>query len=167
MKRLVLLDADVIIDLHTLGLFESLAKGYDVSVARSVFHEARYYPYHGKTHRIDIKDKVTIIDAHDEAEILKVKREAYEALLGIDPGETESIAYISSTEKDILFCTCDTSAIRLVSYMGLEHKSISMEKALQGIGKSIKGLSIKHSEKHFQENIKSGKALRIQYKKIR
>lgn len=167
MKKLVLLDADVIIDLHTLGLFDALAKGYDVYVARTVFQEARYYPCYGKMHRIEIKDKVTVVDALDETALLKVKREAHEALLGIDPGETESIAYICTTEREILFCTCDKSAIRLVSYMGLEQNSISVEKALRGIGRTIKHLHVKHSEKHFQENLKTGQVLKIQYKKLK
>jgi hypothetical protein len=37
MKKLLLLDADVIIDLHALGLFEKIAKTYDVHVTRTVF----------------------------------------------------------------------------------------------------------------------------------
>lgn len=166
MKKLVLLDADVIIDLHTLDLFDAITKGYDVYVARTVLHEARYYPCQDKSQRIDIKDKVTIVDVIDDSSILTVKLEARAALLGIDPGETESIAYVNTTVKDILFCTCDQSAIRMISYMGLEHKSISMEKVLRGIGKSVKSLYTKHSEKYFQENIKLGKILRVQYKKL-
>ncbi len=166
MKKLVLLDADVIIDLHTFDLFDAITKGYEVYVARTVLQEALYYPYRGRNQRIDIKDKATIVDANDEAALVTVKREAREALLGIDPGETESVAYLSVTDKDILFCTCDSSAIRLVSYMGLEQRTISMERALKGIGKSTKSLRFKHGEKYFQENIQTGKVLRIQYKKL-
>ena len=43
MKKLLLLDADVVIDLHSLGLFEKMSKSYDMFVTRKVFEEAKYY----------------------------------------------------------------------------------------------------------------------------
>ncbi|MBW2650260.1 MAG: hypothetical protein JRC66_04455 [Deltaproteobacteria bacterium] len=65
MKKLLLLDADVIMDLHTLGLFEKITKTYEVSVARTVVDEAQYFKRGGKKHKIDISDSVTIIDNVD------------------------------------------------------------------------------------------------------
>ncbi len=165
MRKLVLLDADVIIDLHSLQLFDAVTKSYDVYVARTVLREARYYPYKNQVYPIDIKDKVTVVDVLDEQSLLKVMLEAREAFLGIDPGEAESIAYLCTSEKNILFCTCDHSAIQLISCLDLEHKSISLEKALQGIGQHSKNLYPRHREKVFKDNIKEGKVLRIQYKK--
>ena len=55
---------------------------------------------------------------------MDVRNEAKEAWLGIDPGELESIAYLSTTEEEVTFCTCDKAAIKLISYMELETKSI-------------------------------------------
>jgi len=43
MRRLLLLDADVVIDLHALGLFEKIGKAYDICLTRNIFEEARYY----------------------------------------------------------------------------------------------------------------------------
>ena len=43
MRKSLLLDADVIIDLHSLGLFERISKAYDICLTRNVFEEARYY----------------------------------------------------------------------------------------------------------------------------
>jgi hypothetical protein len=51
MKKLLLLDADVVIDLHSLGLFEKICKSYRVFVTREVLNEAKYYKkvgYHSK-----------------------------------------------------------------------------------------------------------------------
>ena len=42
MRKLLLLDADVIIDLHALGLFGKINKAYDICLTRNVFEEARY-----------------------------------------------------------------------------------------------------------------------------
>ena len=43
MRKLLLLDADVIIDLYTLGLFEKINKAFDIWLTRNVLEEARYY----------------------------------------------------------------------------------------------------------------------------
>ena len=42
MRKLLLLDADVIMDLHTLGLFGKIKKSYDICLTRAVFEEAIY-----------------------------------------------------------------------------------------------------------------------------
>lgn len=87
MRKLLLLDADVVMDLHTLGLFERIKKAYDVCVTRVVFEEARYYKKDGIKHKIEIKDLAIIEDI--DLEILKsVKREAREARPGLDPEES-------------------------------------------------------------------------------
>jgi len=96
----------------------------------------------------------------------EVQAEAKEAWLGIDPGELESIAYLSIAEEEVLFCTCDKAAIKLISYMELEKKSISVEKAVRGAGHHEKNLYPRHFEKMFKECIKDGKTRRIQFKKL-
>jgi len=165
MRKLLLLDADVIIDLHTLGLFGRITKTYDICLTREVFEEAKYYKKDGTTIEVDLKD-VLIIDNVD-LEILRwVQREAKKAMLGIDPGESTSIAYLSQTDEEITFCTCDQAAIKLMSYMELEEKAISLEKALKSAGYHGKKLYPRHLEKTFKKAVKEGKTLRIQFKKL-
>ncbi len=60
MRKLLLLDADVIIDLHTLGLFGKISKAYNICLTRDLFEEARYYKKDGTKIDIDIKDVVII-----------------------------------------------------------------------------------------------------------
>ena len=166
MKKLLLLDADVIIDLHTLGLFEKITKKYDIWVTRTVLGEAQYFKKEGKRERIDISNKVTVIDNVELDSLKKVQNEAKETRLGIDPGELESVAYMSNTEEEITFCTCDKAAIRLITYMGLESKSMSVEKAVKDAGHHKKNLYPRHFEKMFKDCIKDGETLRIQFKKL-
>jgi len=165
MQKLLLLDADVIIDLHALDLFEKVSKAYDICLARNVFEEARYYKKDGAKIVIDIKD-VTIIEDIDIESLRKVKREAKEAKLGIDPGESTSIVYLIQAEEEITFCTCDQAAIKLIAYMELEQKSISLEKALRNAGYHEKNLYPRHLEKTFKTYIEEGKTLRIQFKRL-
>ena len=78
MRKLLLLDADVIIDLHTLGLFRRITKTYNIFLTREVFEEAKYYKKDGTKIEIDLKD-VTITDIVDLENLRKVQREAKEA----------------------------------------------------------------------------------------
>ena len=165
MRKLLLLDADVVIDLHSLGLFEKINKAYDIYLTRNVFEEARYYKKDGLKIEIDVKD-ITIIENIDLESLKKVQREAKEARLGIDAGEAMSIAYLTQTEEEITFCTCDLAAIKLISYMELDQKSISLEKALRSAGYHEKKLYPRHLEKTFKAAVKEGKTLRIQFKNL-
>jgi hypothetical protein len=164
MRKLLLLDADVVIDLHTLGLFGKIGKAYDVFLTRTVFEEATYYKKDGAKITIDIKD-TAIIEGIDLESLKMVQREAKEARLGIDPGESASIASLIQNE-DLIFCTCDHAAIKLVSYMELEQRAMSVEKALRSTGYYEKNLYPRHFEKTFKSAVREGKMLRIQFKKL-
>jgi len=166
MRKLLLLDADVIIDLHTLGLFGKISRAYDVYVTQEVYEEATYFKKGGSTNPINIADKVIVIGNVDLEGLEKVEKEAKEARLVIDPGESTSIAYINQTEEKMIFCSCDKAAIKLVSYMELEQKSISLENALKTTGYHGKKLYPRHLERTFKAAVNEGKTLRIQFKKL-
>ncbi len=163
MKKLLLLDADVVIDLNTFNLFEKISKAYDVQVTETVLKEAKYYPKGNQRIPINIEQKVTVIEDVDINFLGKVSSEAREAMLTVDPGEATSIAYLLQNEDDMSFCTCDHAAIKLVSYMELENKSVSLETALR-IASQHKKLYPRHLDKTFKKCISEGKALRIQHK---
>ena len=165
MRKLLLLDADVLIDLHTLGLFGKISKAYDICLIRNVLEEARYFKKDGEKIDIDIKD-VIIIENIDLESLKKAQREAKEAMLGIDPGESMSIAYLIQAEEEITFCTCDRAAIKLISYLELEQKISSLENALRSAGYHEKKLYPRHLEKTFKAAVKEGKTLRVQFKRL-
>ncbi len=166
MKRLLLLDADVVIDLHSLSLFEKICRAYDVYVTQEVYEEATYFKKGGSKNPINIADKVIVIKDVDLEDLEKVEKEAKQARLVIDPGELTSIAYINQTEEKMIFCSCDKAAMKLVSYMELEQKSVSLERALRDIGYHKRNLYPRHLEKIFKAAINEGKTLRIQFKKL-
>jgi len=166
MKRLLLLDADVVIDLHSLGLFEKICRAYDVYVTQEVYEEATYFKKGGSKNPINIAGKVIVIKDVELEGLEKIEKEAKEARLVIDPGESTSIAYIYQTDERMTFCSCDKAAIKLISYMELEQKAISLEKALRSAGYHGKKLYPRHFEKTFKAAVNEGKALRIQFKKL-
>ena len=165
MKKLLLLDADVVIDLHSLGLFEKICKSYRVFVTREVLNEAKYYKKGNRKIPIQIGKKVIVIEDVRVEHLEKVQNEAKEARLALDMGESTSIASILQGEKDIYLCLCDKAASRLMSFMDLEKRAISFEKALKDVGYHSK-LYPRHLESTFKASIKEGKTLRIHFKKL-
>jgi len=65
MKKLLLLDADVVIDLHSLSLFEKICRTYDVYVTQEVYEEATYFKKGGSKNPINIADKVIVVKCQD------------------------------------------------------------------------------------------------------
>ena len=165
MKKLLLLDADVVIDLHSLDLFDKLAKAYDIKVTQEVLKEAKWYPRRGKKIPIKIKNKVSIVKNIRINFIHEVYSEAREARLAIDNGEATSIAFMIQEEEDIKFCACDGAAITLLSFMGLEQKAVSLEKVLRESGHHRK-LYPRHLDSKFKDYVKQGKVLSVQYTKL-
>ncbi len=166
MKRLRLLDADVVIDLHSLGLFEKMCRAYEVYVTQEVYEEATYFKKGGSKNSINIAGKVTVIKNVELEGLEKVEKEAKEARLVIDPGESTSIAYINQTDEKMTFCSCDKAAIKLISYMELDQKTISLERALRDIGYHKRNLYPRHYEKTFKTAVNEGKTLRVQFKRL-
>jgi len=166
MKKLLLLDADVVIDLHTLGLFDRINKGFEIHITKTILDEASYFKRGGARIKIDIRDRVTVIENVAVEHLQTVRKEAKEARLGIDPGEMEAIACLMQEDEGLIFCTCDQAAIKLLAFMNLEERSVSTEKALRTTGYQKKNLYPRHWEKTFTECIREGKALRILLKKL-
>ena len=160
MKRSLLLDADVVIDLHRLELFEAISKPYNIKVTRKVFEEVKYFRKGKSKVRIDISQKVTIIDAVDADYLPIVLGEARKARLTINGGEATSLGYLLQNEEDILLCLFDGAAIKLAAYMNLEERLVSLEKAFRNAGHHPK-LYLQHPESKFRDFIKEGKELRI------
>ena len=166
MKKLLLLDADVVIDLHTLGLFDRINKGFEIQITKTVLDEASYFKSGGARTKIDIRNRVTVIENVAVEHLQTVRNEAKEARLGIDPGEMEAIACLIQEHEGLIFCTCDQAAIKLLAFMNLEERSVSIEKALRSTGYQKKNLYPRHWEKTFTECIREGKTLRILLKKL-
>ncbi len=111
--------------------------------------------------------KLLLLDADvDIDSLMHVQNEAKEARLGIDPGELESIAYMRNAKEEVIFCTCDAAAIKLIAYMELDNRSISVEKALRDGGYRKRNLYPRHYQKTHERRIKEGKTLRVQFKKL-
>lgn len=157
----LLLDADIIIDLHQLGLWDWFINQNKIYVASIVIEEVIYYENRERQRiYIDLKaqcavGKITEVSARSKLigdTIYKLRKHSLAPEL--DPGELESITVLYKRKKEgILFCTADGSAIRALAMLNLLRKAISLEEALDKSGLNMKNLAIKpkHSMLRFSK----------------
>ncbi len=166
--KLWLLDADVIIDLLSLSLFDKLIKNHTVFAGSTVIGEVKSFKRSNVSQSIDLRQKyienglIRELSASIE-EIKKVlsklpknNRDA------IHPGELESLA-ILIREHDLIFCSCDATAIRTLPTLSLTDRGISVEKLLKLSGLTQSSLKERHTEKYFKNNLAIGQQEKTYY----
>ena len=78
----------------------------------------------------------------------------------IHAGEIESLAVLIR-QTELIFCTCDAAAIRILPLLDLTERGISAETLLRQTGLYKPGLKEKHSEEYFKSNIAIGREQKI------
>ena len=153
MKSL-LCDAVIIIDAHTLGLWNILKSHYRIHFASIVLKEAQHFiddlqvKYYLDLKKDIASAKIIKISMSIE-EIQTVIKKACENRLDIQAGEAESIAALLKLEyQKLYFCTADKAAIAATHLYDVMSQVVSFEKCLKGV-KSCK-LPYKLTEKAMQ-----------------
>jgi len=163
-----LLDTDTVVELHKLGLWNSIVRYYGkIFLAQTVYEtEVRYYPSPTNP-RIPInleplikKGNVKIL----KGKIITVKK--IEEFLNefdvterpvLQAGELESLAIIVDSDH-LCFCTMDRAAIRALSMMELVNRGISFEELISNCRIRVKlKAKYKYTKKYFEEWITEGK----------
>jgi len=169
--NIVLLDADVIIDLHRFGIWEQIAKRNQVKISSIVLRQEAYFyeDEHGGQHKIDllknagIKFQEVSIEATIMREFIKqFDRNIQEEL---HAGELEALCIIQN-DKSLHFCTSDKVAIKAIALIGSGSQGISFEELLKTSG-ITKRLKYKHTNEYFKKYLEEGSIIRIQSGKIK
>lgn len=158
--RLWLVDADTIIDLLGMGVFDNLVANHQVHIATSVINEVLfYYDSSGTRFNVDLRSRYDgqIIEVAGTIEMTRtvlttlprLKRDA------IHDGELESLAVLM-TNEELAFCTCDAAAIRAMPYLDCSDRGVSVERLLRESGLRVNGLEDKHTDDYFRSNIAQG-----------
>jgi hypothetical protein len=165
--KLLLLDSDIIINCHKLGVWEAVKAKYAVHVTSIVVEEVKFAktPTGYCKISLDEQAELTIVEA-TASEIAGVLANfANSFAQGLDDGETESLAVMCKGElEDCRFCTSDTNAIQAVGMLGLASQSISLEEVLEfaGIRAHAPGKLAPHlSKKNREHQVKVGSDRRI------
>lgn len=136
MKRFkfLLLDANIVIKLFSLGLWDALVKQCEIHLSEIVVGEADYYEdSEGTRQDIDlapfIRSGQVQIFSHSSADLAKFKASFDPIYLEkLDPGETESLVHLLSEESaDLYLCSADAIIFRVLGNLKLSDKGVSLE----------------------------------------
>lgn len=142
MKRLrfLLLDANVVIELFELGLWESVIDKCEILLARTVVEkEAEFFFDDEGQHAIDLSqeiksNRITVVEV--QASELRRFLSQFDPLYleRLDPGEAESLAYLVSSEDPCLLCSSDAIVLRVLAQLRRTEQGLSLEEVLQKVG---------------------------------
>lgn len=166
--RLVLLDANVIIEAHELGVWHQLIAFYEVIVPSVVArHEARYFVTGEQHNPIQLasliaqgKVKELQADLNELSEVMK----QFDPLFSesIDPGEQEALALMLAGRcPDHRFCSADARPLQALAMLGMSDGGVSLEELLGKMGQS-KPLDEQYTKAYLERQIKEGQRRRIQ-----
>ena len=169
--NMVLLDADVIIDLHRFNIWNNIVSKNKVYISSIILRREVYFykDVNDVKHRIELLKNVAskFLEISISSEELKEFLQKFDPVFEgeLDEGETEALKIIHDN-SNFLFCTCDKAAIKAIALVGRSKQGISFERLLKFSG-ITKNLEPKHTEKCFKRYLKEGSIMRIQNRGIR
>jgi len=155
----LLLDADITIELHVMGIWDKFVASNQVILPSSVFQEASFYKDRkGRRHPTnlnrDLKDGKIQRRQATAIEIGSIQGRFDQALgpsLGL--GELEGLAILQREKTPHMkFCTADAAAWWATVLLDLGDRLISCEEALKQSG-LMRSVHNKLSEKRFREKL--------------
>jgi len=166
LARLVLLDANVILEAFRLGIWDLLVTKAQVSIASTVVGEVDHYfdPVTGQKTRIDLQSYITtrkVAVEQGDAVRMAAVRGACERYMELHIGEVESIAVVA--DAGVKFCTADHAAAKAMALLDLSEQATSFEGVLRKHGITPKLKMKPHfSTATMNTWLKEGSILRVQ-----
>lgn len=142
-RKAVILDANVVIKLHELGIWNQVCQKCDVYLAETVLKsEVQYYcDAQGNQHTIDPDllaqqvHKVFHVTPTDLQRFLSSFTPLYRGEL--DPGELESLCWLlgaKNVSPGLLICSADGIVFRVLGCCNRPQNGISLEELLKSLG---------------------------------
>lgn len=144
--RFLLLDANVVIQLFELGLWERIVQSCEILLARTVAEREASFFFDADGHQqlINLTDdisanRITVVEMPLSSIKLFMARFDRLYLERLDPGETESLAYLDSSADECLICSSDAIVFRVLAQLSLVERGLSLEEILKtiGLGRSL------------------------------
>jgi hypothetical protein len=141
--NLLLLDADVIIFAHELGIWERLVEMCQISITETIIDEANmWFDENDEQHAIDL---LPLIEAGKVQSVsvsltqLRNFRNRFNSvyLEGMHAGETEPLALLDSSKENWKFCSGDAISFKVLGCLGKGNQGISLEELMRTCGLSI------------------------------
>jgi hypothetical protein len=141
MKRLsfLLLDANVIIYLFELGMWDRIVAECDLHISRTVKAEAAFFFRGDQRFEIDLQPyeddgRIRVFDVPivDVQAFCKAFDASYVEKL--DPGETESLVFALNAKETYLLCSADQIVYKVLGALDRAEQGVSLEEVLQKLG---------------------------------
>lgn len=163
-SRLVILDANVIIEAFKHKFWNSLVSQFNISVSSIVLHNEVYFYLDENNQKVDIdlatevsSGRITEISATADEIASLINKVNVNFVDRIDDGEQESIALLNTGRfDDYRYCTGDTRAIKALSSLGMGALGISLEELLGNINQEKKLPDPSYSKKVFNRKKQEG-----------
>lgn len=152
--QLLLLDANIIIAAHELGIWQHLVQECSVTITRTVESEAKFWEdQKGRHHPIDLdsdikEGKINCVDVPVSAVDSFIQRFDPTYLDRIDPGEADSLAFLFRSNENWCIASADGIVFKILGCLGRSEQGISLEEITQQIGLTCK--FDKHYTKDFR-----------------
>lgn len=141
--QLLLLDANIVIELFRLGIWDAFLERCDVHLSRTIAEvEVRCFKDEaGAWQDIDLSPYITA----GHITVFDVSRSQMSSLQApfppnylerFDAGELEALAYLMSSEAEYSICSADSIVCKSLGFLGKGERAFSLEGILSAIGLS-------------------------------
>jgi len=164
------LDADVIINLHQMDLWDRFKDAYALYIPSIVADEVSHYLDADEIERaINLHSQVSaglvIVDSLAGELTVVTSLLSGDLKEALGNGELQALALIQANQvPDARFCTCDGLAIEALAALGHSDRGISVEEALTKAGYTLPRRPWRPgcTRAHFQQHLTNGRVRRIQ-----
>ncbi len=142
MKRLsfLLLDANVVIALFKLGIWEKVVAVCDLHLAETVVHESHFYEDDaGARHDFDLRPFIDdgriqqfSVPATDVKRFVRTFGADY--MEKLDAGEAESLAHLETASDEHTICSADAIVFRVLGNLDRGEQGVSLQEVLEKLG---------------------------------
>jgi len=145
-SRLLLLDANVVIELFRQGIWDRLLECCDVHLSRTIATtEAHFYEDNqGQRQDFDLLNyeksgRITIFDVSLAQDRQLSQQFGLSYLERFDPGEREALAHMVTSTNPFLICSADSIVFKVLGFLNRPEQGISLEELLQqaGLGRQM------------------------------
>lgn len=138
--RLLLLDANVIIELFRRGIWDTIVERCEIVLAQSVVDESQFYDTDiGERKYIDLadyirKNKISVFNV-SISQLVQFKKQFDASYFErLDPGECESLAFLCLSAEPYNICSADAIVYRILGNLNRSEQGISLEEVLGSVG---------------------------------
>jgi hypothetical protein len=159
--KLLLLDANVVIELSRHGLWDQLVARCDIHLAQTVLDEAHFYvDDQGDRQNIDLASHISA-NAITVFNLTPSQMDSFREQFGppylekLDPGETESLAHLLNESDKYSICSADKIVYRVLGCLSRPDQGVSLEEVLAQVGMGRK-LEAQFTKAYREEWTKKG-----------